>query len=304
MYDGVVRSRQCQKWRGVRKCWIASAGGWTISVASTYPKSAAVELKFGACMEICATSSAKVLALGSGTRWKYVSWAFTRCGNGAIARARNVCGACCTQRHTCSKLRFYCRWLWICCGDGNSSTFNRRSFLCPRNLQKLSPLQLLPSRLVVPTVPTGRKALPRKYCHLHGYDWHDSAECRNIAKGTMIYTDAARSFRNHTSPPGGFIDKLWRCHRNRSTFSLHVNVGTYTGINSEYCPRTRTFVLKAWREWSNFAWTWMLKRMLQSPESPRHDMSAFILAKSSQVKSVAQHHWWKYNEKYELWPKT
>ena len=49
---------------------------------------------------------------------------------------------------------------------------------------------------------------PRKYCHFHGYDWHDSVECRFMAKDTTLYSDAARNSKNHTSPPGGSTDKL------------------------------------------------------------------------------------------------
>ena len=52
------------------------------------------------------------------------------------------------------------------------------------------------------------KSAPRKYCFLHGYDWHDSAECRNMAKDTATYAEAARTSKNHHSPPGGSTDKL------------------------------------------------------------------------------------------------
>jgi hypothetical protein len=48
----------------------------------------------------------------------------------------------------------------------------------------------------------------RKYCFLHGYDWHDSRQCRNMAKDLVTYSEAMRTSRSHTSPPGGSTTKL------------------------------------------------------------------------------------------------
>ena len=33
-----------------------------------------------------------------------------------------------------------------------------------------------------PNRSTKNPKTPRKYCHLHGYDWHDGSDCRNMAK--------------------------------------------------------------------------------------------------------------------------
>ena len=57
---------------------------------------------------------------------------------------------------------------------------------------------------------SGRKPAPpsppaRSYCHAHGYDGHQSADCYKMKHGPTAheYTNAARQATNHTSVPGG-----------------------------------------------------------------------------------------------------
>ena len=57
---------------------------------------------------------------------------------------------------------------------------------------------------------SGRKTAPpspptRPYCHAHGYDGHQSADCYKMKYGPTAheYTNAARQASNHTSVPGG-----------------------------------------------------------------------------------------------------
>ena len=44
---------------------------------------------------------------------------------------------------------------------------------------------------------------PRKYCFLHGYDWHQSKDCRIMAKDIATYNSAARAATTHELPTGG-----------------------------------------------------------------------------------------------------
>ena len=56
--------------------------------------------------------------------------------------------------------------------------------------------------------PSRTKPSPRRYCFLHGYDWHHSHECRNMAKDPTTYSNIQRSAKSHTSCPGGSVIKM------------------------------------------------------------------------------------------------
>ena len=52
------------------------------------------------------------------------------------------------------------------------------------------------------------KTSPRRYCFLHGHNWHNSQDCRNMAKDPTTYSTIQRSATSHTTCPGGSLTKM------------------------------------------------------------------------------------------------
>jgi hypothetical protein len=52
------------------------------------------------------------------------------------------------------------------------------------------------------------KPSSRRYCFLHGYDWHNSQDCRNMAKDPTTYSSIQRSANSHMTCPGGSVTKM------------------------------------------------------------------------------------------------
>ena len=94
-------------------------------------------------------------------------------------------------------------------GDKLSSTFE--DFLRSPQLATLiataaAAVKTPPNRSKQPRVKNSAPTTHRTYCYLHGYNWHSSADCKNMARDPTRFPNGARTAQNHLA--GESINQL------------------------------------------------------------------------------------------------